>query len=249
MAVCGALARGAELALAEHGRADLHPVRIAVDMFAPVRMQPIRWTTDIVRDGSRLCLIDVALLQDDRRVARAAVTFVKPSEAAPGHTWNPTVAPTPPSPDLAPESERPRIPFFRSTSDWSQDIPTHQNADRKESWSTPIPVVVGEKPSGFQSAAAVADGASMLTNWGTAGVGYINSDVTLALTREPTGYQIGLSAIDRVESAGAMVGTVRMFDRQGTFGSVLITAISNAKRAIDFTSRGFPGTRRRDRPE
>lgn len=233
VAVSGALARAAELRLRETGRTDLRPARWVVDLFKAARMRPCTFTTEVVREGSRIALVDVTLTQDGQRVARASATFLKPSEPAPGDVWEPTERPSPPPLDVAPETDEPRVPFVLSESGWSQNFTEHQNASRKGSWSSAIPVVPGEPLTPFQAVAAAADGASMVTNWGTKGVEYINTDIALTLAREPVGVEIGLLATDRVEHDGIASGTTAVFDRAGALGTVTVAALSNARRTVD----------------
>jgi hypothetical protein len=123
-----------------------------------------------------------------------------------------------------------------SSAGWSQDFLEHQNADRKATWSTAVPVAPDVPLTGFQAAAATADGASMVTNWGANGVEYINTDITLTLAREPDGTEIGLLATDRVEADGIAVGTAAMFDRTGPLGTVMVAALANARRTVDLGS-------------
>ena len=54
-------------------------------------------------------------------------------------------------------------------------------------------VVPEEVPSGFVVAASIADATSMVTNWGSNGVEYINTDISLTLARLPVGREIGLA--------------------------------------------------------
>ena len=77
------------------------------------------------------------------------------------------------------------------------------------------------------AAAAVADSASMVTNWGSRGVEFINTDINLTLARLPVSREIGLAATDRVLADGLAVGTVVLFDREGRIGSCTVTAMSN----------------------
>src|ERR1044071_2924507 len=120
VAVSGALARALELRLAETGRTDLHPARYTVDLFQPARMAPCTVTTEIVREGRRICLIDATLLQDGARVARASCTFLLPTESPTGRVWTPEDHPESPPEDQVPPSEEPRVPFFASSEPWSQ---------------------------------------------------------------------------------------------------------------------------------
>jgi hypothetical protein len=234
VAVSGALARCAEHAVRSAGRTDLVGVRSTVDLFRAATMDPCLLTAEVVRESPRLCLVDVALTQGERRVARAGALFLKPTASAPGEIWSPSERPVPPPEDIAPRTDEPHVPFFFSSAGWSQNFGEHQDASRKQSWNSAIPVVAGERPSGFVAAAAVADGASLVTNWGSGGVEYINTDVTLTLAREPVGLQIGLSAVDRIEQDGIAVGTAAVFDRTGPIGTAVVTSLSNARRSIDF---------------
>jgi hypothetical protein len=233
VALSGALARAAERQLDEVGRDDLIPARWTVDLFKPARMRPAKFNTEVVREGRRICLVDVTMTQDGQRVARASATFLKPTETAPGEVWEPAHRPAPPPYDVAPPATEARVPFFRSDSDWSQDFSQHQNAGRKASWNTTFPVVMGEELTGFQAAAAIADGGSMVTNWGTGGVEYINTDIAMTLSRRPVGIEIGLEATDRVERDGIAVGTATVYDREGPLGSVITAALANSRRTVD----------------
>ena len=248
VALSGALAWAAERRLAEAGRTDLRPARWAVDLFRPARMVPCTLSAEIEREGRRICLVDVILSQDGQRVARGTATFLQPSASTEGEVWEPSERPEPPAADVVAPSTRPRAPYVRSSADWSQDFLAHQNAARKATWSTAVPVVAGEPVTGFQAAAATADGASMVTNWGTRGIEYINTDITLTLAREPEGVEIGLLATDRVEHDGIAVGTATVFDRRGPLGSVLVAALANARRTVDLGSVTYTDDGRRGSP-
>ena len=234
VAVSGALARGLETKVAEIGRTDLIPARYTVDLFQPAKMAPCTVVTEVVREGRRLALIDAALMQGDVRVARASCIFLLPTENAGGDVWTAEEHPVPPPLDVVPVSDEPRVPFFKSNVDWSQSFPEHQNAGRKQTWQVGLPVVAGEEGTPFQSVAAIADGTSMVVNWGTEGVQYINTDITLALARKPVSLEVGLSATDRVEVDGIAVGTVEVFDRAGPLGTAMVTSLANGKRPVSF---------------
>lgn len=232
VAVSGVLGRCAEQALDELGRTDLRPARLVVDLFRPVRMAPCLFVTELVREGSRLALVDVTLVQDGEAMARAALTCLAVSATTEGRVWAPTERPSPPPTEVAPPTEVPHQPWIRSEAGWSQDRAKHQNAAHKSSWSNPPAVVAGERRTPFQAAASMADGTNLVVGWGDRGVEYINSDLTLSLARLPRGTEIGLSALDRIESDGVAVGTATMFDREGPLGTVTMTSIANARRAV-----------------
>jgi hypothetical protein len=238
VAVSGALARGVERRVRELGRDDLVPARYTVDLFKAARMRDCVVTTEVVREGPRICLVDAVLTQvvDDVevRVARASALFLKPTAATEGAVWSPDERPSPPPLDVAPPTEGPHVPFFHSSAGWSQSFGLHQNDTRKSSWNTAIPVVDGEAPSPFEAVASIADGASMVTNWGDRGIEYINTDITLTLARLPIGLSVGMSALDRVEVDGIAVGTAAVFDRTGPLGTAVVTSLANTLRVVDF---------------
>jgi hypothetical protein len=246
VAAGGAMARAAEATLA--GRSDLTPVRFTVDLFRPVRMQPCELRTRIVREGRRLGLVDVELVQDGEVMARAATLFLAPSEPAEGRVWAPPSAGQafdPPPEDLAPPSDEPHPPYFASDGHWSAEFADHQNAGRKSSWNPAMPIVVGERATPFQAAASVADGASLVTNWGEGGIEHINTDLSLILTRAPESTEIGLVALDRATHAGIASGVAAMFDRVGRCGTVNVTSLVNSRRTVDLGSVAYSedGTR------
>lgn len=246
VAVSGALGRALERAVTALGRDDLQPTRYTVDLFRAARMQPCEVSTEVVREGSRICLVDATMTQSGERVARASAVFLKPTASTGGEVWCPAERPVPPPHDVAPPTDEPHVPYFHSAVGWTQDFGQHQNGSRKQSWNSAIPVVAGEAITPFQAAAAIADGASLVTNWGSRGVEYINTDITLTLVRPPVGVEIGLSAVDRVEQDGISVGTAAMFDRSGPLGTCVVTALANARRVVDMGGISYDddGTRR-----
>lgn len=235
LAVSGALGRAIEARALAAGRPELVPARYTVDLFRAASMAPCELTTTVVREGPRLCLVDATLLQGGEPVARASAVLLRRSEDPSGTVWSPDDVPEPPSTDIAPDTDDPHIPFFGSDAGWSQDFGQHQNASRKQTWQTGLPIVVGEQPSGFVSAASIADATSMVTNWGTEGVQYINTDITLSLSRPPAGIKIGLLATDHHACDGIAVGSATVYDRRGAFGVATVTALANSRRTVDLS--------------
>lgn len=240
VAMSGALARGLEFGLAERGRTELRPARYSVEMFQPARMQPVETEWEVVRESARLCLIDARLVQDGEAVARASCIFLAPTANPDGEIWAPDIAPEPPPIDLAPVSDEPTVPFFASDAAWSQDFTHHQNGGRKVTWQTAVPVVAGEDPTGFTAAASIADATSMVVNWGSKGVTYINTDITMNLSRLPVSNGIGLMAVEHTEHDGIATGVAVMFDREGRIGSTAVAGLANAKRTVDLSAAENP---------
>ena len=97
-----------------------------------------------------------------------------------------------------------------------------------------MPVLPDQPVSSFVHATQSAESTSLLTNLGTDGIGYINCDLTLALARVPEGPQLGIEADTHITADGIAVGTATLYDRNGPYGTGIVTAVSNAAAQIDF---------------
>ncbi len=233
-AICGLLARALEQ---QHCADGFSPARLTVDLFRPTLNKPVTVVTELVRDGNRIRVADAALMQDGEDVARASAVFLKRSVQPPGERWTRAESPEPPP---FPVADGPTAPVWRSGLDgWSSNIGDHQNSGRKRMWQAPLSVVEGEPPSAFAGVAMIGESTSLMTNWGTTGIGFINADLTLALARPLIGSEIGVEADSHISADGIAVGSATLFDRHGSFGTCVVTALSNADREVDF-SHGDP---------
>lgn len=240
VAVSGAMARAIERAVP---RDDLRPARYTLDMFRPATMSPFAIETTIVREGKRICLVDAVLVQDGEPKVRASTIFLKPSEDPDGEIWQPEDNPS--APAGVPVLTGPTVPWFASAKPWSQDFVEHQNAGRKQTWQHGVPIVAGEEPTPFQAVASIADGTTLACNWGSKGVQYINTDITLSLARLPRTAELGLRGERWSGADGIAVGVATVFDRDGVIGQSMVTSLANALRTVDFEKHDFneDGTR------
>ncbi|MBF6186469.1 MULTISPECIES: acyl-CoA thioesterase domain-containing protein [Nocardia] len=231
VAVCGLLGRGLE-ALCPTG---FVPARFTADLFAPVFDAPIELRADVIRAGSRIVVAEVWIVQDGHERVRASGVFLRRGEQPPGRVWTRDLDLPVPPPGCVPVDGGP--PLFRSGSAaWTGDFAANQNADRKASWHSMPPVVIGEQATPFQRAALTADAANQVCHWGTHGAGYINADVTLALSRLPAGFELGLYAENTFADAGISIGTAIVYDRVGPLGTCTVTTLSNAHRQVDLAA-------------
>ena len=230
LAVSAALARETERTIATVGRHDLQPVRWTLDMFRAARMRPSVTSAGVVRNGPRLCLVDAILTQDGEPVARASALYLRPSETPDGVVWSGGASPTAPEPGRVTDG-RERL-YFDPDHGWGEWTEGFQHSPRKQIWHFPIPVVHGEPLTPFQLAAAVGDVTNLIANLGSAGLEYINPDVTLTIARLPAESEIGLALTDRVERRGLAIGTAVVFDRAGVLGTVTASGLANAHRTV-----------------
>ncbi|MCX4091896.1 thioesterase family protein [Nocardia sp. alder85J] len=227
-AVCGLLARELEKHCPD---AEFVPARLTVDLFMPVVNDPIAVRAEVVRRGNRIVVADARIEQDGEVRARATAVFLRTGDTPPGRIWRSAhTLPDPPEPT----DRDMHLVVQTGADDWTPDFGACQNAERKTIWQHQPPLVAGEPTSAFQRAAIVGDTTNMVCNWGSQGVGYINSDMTLTLSRLPEGPELGLQAADHVAHDGISVGTATLYDRLGRVGTCVVTAVSNSRRQLDF---------------
>lgn len=219
-----------------YGLDEFLPARLTVDLFKAARGVPTIAKTELIRDGRRVRNSECELTQDGVTVARAVLVQYRRAEARRGTEWvRPSHFSIPPQLD-----EARGINIGSDALGWTSAIADHQNADRKRTFNRTIDVVDDAPSSPFVRAAMTAEGTSLVTNLGTAGVGYINGDLTVALSRLPVDDWIGLEADSHWAADGIAVGAATLFDRDGAFGTGLVTAVSNPDAQIDFADDPFP---------
>lgn len=229
-AVLGLLAHAIE---GEYKQDEFFATRVTADLFRPVRMGRIDVRSRIIRWGNRIRLVEAELIQSDEAVARATVAFYRKSRNAAGAHWVDSRVPQPPSP--AEHVGERLIGTSGENSDWGplpHGGPAWRTSDRKRIWTTGWSVIAGEATTPFVRAAMIADLTNLVTNMGTEGIGYINGDVTLALTRLPEGIELGLEADSHRACDGVAVGSATMFDRDGPLGICTVSAIENDRRTL-----------------
>lgn len=172
-------------------------------------------------------------------VARSTTVFVKESTNPPGERWE---RPAETIEFHPPETDRDDpFPWFGTATgsgeiEWSHDMGAHQSADRNWLWTRAVSTVVGERPSPFERSVISGESTSLVCNWGSQGIAFINCDLTVALSRLPVGSRIGVEAASHVEVDGISTSTTNLYDTAGQFGVGMVTGVNNAAAAIDFTA-------------
>lgn len=228
-AVCAAAARTLER---EHGLAGFVPARFTIDLFKAAKGQPLEVHTEVIRAGRRIHIASATVRQGEVEVAEARLVQLRATETPPGEEWH-SEHPFDPPADAGVDW------WYRSDNDWSTSMGDHQNSGRKSLWAVPLGAVEGEERSAFVEAVVAAESTSLVTNWGSQGIGYINADLTVALDRLPVGDRIGLRAETHLTANGVSVGTATLFDSRGPIGTGMVTAVGNAAAQIDFSANGI----------
>ncbi|NDK88945.1 thioesterase family protein [Gordonia desulfuricans] len=246
-AVCAIAAHHTEDEFAETG---FRPARFTVDMFKAARDLPTSMRSRLVRSGGRIRVAEVDVFQhpadgEEVLAARATTVYLRESQNPPGQRWtrpDSAVSFVPPA-----ETTDDLMPFFATdpadapfggvpAGEWTREIGSHQTATRKRLWAAAAPAVAGEPLTPFVQAAISAESTSLVCNWGSTGIGFINCDLTMALSRLPRGTRIGIEADSHTEHDGISVSTAGLYDADGMFGTGMVTAVNNAAAQIDFTT-------------
>lgn len=234
-AVCALAARAAD---SEFGEAGFRAARFTVDLFKVAREVPTRTRATLIRDGRRIRVVDVDVVQPAASgdgevvVARATTIFLRESTNPPGDRWISDDPFTPPQVDPLDV-----LPHFGAHGHpWSSDMATGQNGFRKRLWTSAVAVVAGEELTPFQRVAISSESTSLIANWGSTGIGFINCDLTVTMSRLPVGDRIGVDAESHTEHDGISASTCALYDSRGRFGTGMVSAVDNSAALIDFTA-------------
>lgn len=235
-AVAGLAARALEIAFAQSG---FHTARFTIDLLKPARKVQTRVQTRLVRDGRRVRYTECDILQGEWIVARATAVQYRLSEAPAGQEWTPQISFAAPGVSTGDE-----LLVGSDSAGWSALGAQHQNTDRKRAYYRGVNVIGSEPLTPFVRSVIVSEAAAnMVVNLGTKGIGYINGDLTVSLSRSPHGEFIGVQGDSRFADDGIAVGTATLFDEAGPFGTAMVTSLANPAAQIDFA-----GTARNEAP-
>jgi len=222
----------------DYGADGFIPARFTADLFRAARLVPTSVRTRAVRDGRRIRITECDILQAGTEVARATLVQYRTSGPPPGQEWVATDA------SFAPPSGTGSTgaAYFVGSDDagWAGSVgmgggvDAHQNTSRKRVYHRAAELVAGQPASPFVRAVVAAEATSLVTNLGTEGIGYINGDLTVALSRLPVGDYVGLQADSHWCADGISVGSATLFDDLGPIGTGMVTALANPAAQIDF---------------
>ena len=218
-----------------YGADGFLPARFTADLFKAARRVPTLVRSRLIRDGRRVRNAECDILQGDALVARAVMVQYRQSEAPPGQEWTGR-------PEFVPPTGVEGSVYLVGSDDggWSPSGAQHQNTSRKRVYQSTIDVIAGKQASPFVRTVVAAEATSLVTNLGTRGIGYINGDLTVALSRLPVGDYVGVQAESHWCADGIAVGSATLFDGTSAFGTAMVTAIANPAAQIDFGTNPPP---------
>jgi hypothetical protein len=220
----GLTARAAEQARAES--AELACSRLTVDLFRSVPLAPVRVTTNQVRAGRRIMVLDVTVEQDDGPVGQGRVVLLRRSEQPGGRFRPPPAWGVPTPPELGPPEP---MATRRWTPPWeSWRVGNGAVTMTRGLWIRDThPLVTGERLTPLVRLAMAADLASPVSNSSDRGLSFINADYTVYLGREPQGEYVGIQPDGHLSEAGVAAGRCVLHDLGGPVGFAGTTAVAN----------------------
>lgn len=191
--------------------------RLTIEIVGPVPVDELTVTARVERPGRSVELLGAELSAGGRvamraqawRVAAAPVTAGPPEDAVPPLPADESPAP----PAIAASGYLRSVEWRSAAGDWTSPGPATV-------WARPrVPLVDGEPMSGLQRLMSVVDSASGISAalpW--EGWMFINTDLSVHLTRHPQGDWILLDATTRIAEGGAGLATAAVGDAAGVLG-------------------------------
>lgn len=204
------------------------PARLTVDMYRLPDLSPIEVVVRPIREGSRLRLIEAELFSGGKSSARATCQFLRRTDPPPGRVWSPSNWDAPAPHDIPePDDRRGGLGGMWATRPIAGAF---GDVGPRRLWMSEMrELIEGEAWTPFARVAVAADFASPFANAGDAGLGYINSDVTLYLARVPVGEWIGFEVVDHQASEGVAFGACALYDEAGRIGQASVAALAQRR--------------------
>jgi hypothetical protein len=208
---------------------DFIPARLTVDMYRLPDLSPIEIKTRVVRDGGRIKVIDAEFFSAGTSMARATCQLLRRTQNPEGTIWSPPNWDAPKPADIPePEDRRGGMGGMWTTRPIRGAF--GQAGGRRELWMSEVRELIGGEPlTPFSRVALAADFASPFANSGDKGLGYINSDVTLYLSRLPVTEWVGFQVVNHQATDGVAVGECWLYDEQGPIGSSSVCALAQRR--------------------
>lgn len=228
-----ALLAGAAEALLE----DLFPARVSVELLRPVPVAPLAVTTQLIRPGRKVRLVQGEVRTEDGTVvATATVLGIRRADVPVPPEGRPAATP-PPGPDTVPPAAREDV-SISATWDAFHNVGVEHRFVRG-SFAAPgpstdwirlaVPVVADRPTTPLQRVMAAADFGN-----GISGVAdfrdlmFINPDLTVHLHRLPEGEWVGLDAVSSLEGHGVGLAQSALWDERGPLGRSLQSLLLEA---------------------
>ncbi len=212
-----------------HADPAFQVARHTVDMFRVAPRQPVDVSTQVVRDGNRIRVIDASIAVDGVEVGRASIVMLRHAPHPEGRVWAPEPW-HPPHPDtVAPDRH-----MAGGSVPWAWETRSIQGSfgtfNQRLMWiRDSIGFVDDVLPSPLVRAALVSDFANPFANSGEAGLQFVNGDATLYMHRDPVGEWIGLQGVAHHAGGGVAIGEIALYDLDGLWGRTTVCSVAQSR--------------------
>jgi hypothetical protein len=211
----------------QHRTPDYLPARLTVDMYRLPDLSPVEVVTRVVKDGYRIKVIDAEFISGGQSAGRATCQLLRRTENPPGNVWRPKPWDAPKPADIAPPDQGPMGGMWKVR----PIAGAFGSLGERKIWMAEVrDLVEGQAWTPFARVAVAADFASPFANAGDQGLGYINTDLTLYLHREPATEWVGFEVFNHGASDGVAVGECLLHDEDGPIGSASCTALAQKRK-------------------
>jgi hypothetical protein len=206
------------------------PARLTVDMYRLPDLSPVEVRTRVVKDGYRIKVVDAEFISGGESAGRATCQLLRKTENPPGNVWVPEPWDVPrPDEITPPEDQRGAMGGMWKVKPISGAF--GQRGMPRRIWMAEVrELVEGEPFTPFARVATAADFVSPFANSGDQGLGYINSDATIYLHREPVSDWIGFDVKHHGATAGVSVAECWLYDEAGGIGFASCTALAQKRK-------------------
>lgn len=207
-------------------------VRFTVDLFRAVPLSPLSVSTELVRDGKRIQVVDASLHAGGVEVGRARALKIRLTELPDTDLGTTSLDDEPPHP--GPEELQP-LDWKGVFGDHDDRLRFHTDAVEIRtvdgSFVKPVPgnswfrlscrLLEGEELTPFQRLAVMAD----LANGNSQALDplkwlFVNPDITLYVYRLPRGEWIGMRSVVHQAAHGIGITETSVYDRHGRVGHI-----------------------------
>ena len=212
---------------AKHGAPDFQPARLTVDLYRMPPFAPVEVTTQLERDGNRIRVVDSVFTSGGTAIARASCVMLRRAANPEGEVWSPAgwQAPHPDSLEAPPWAGT-REPMW----DTRAITGGFGRVGPKRAWLRENRALAPDvEMSPFVRAAFAADFTNPFANSGSAGLEFVNADITLYLHRLPRGEWLGFDVIEHRASDGVALGECALYDLDGPIGRSLVCGVANRR--------------------
>jgi hypothetical protein len=224
----GMLVRAAERLLPEQ-----RLVRITVDLTRPIPHAGFRIAGEVTRAGRTASTTELSIVDGEGR----AVVTARTMHIAPQPERDLPTAPadTPRSTDASPgefafAAGAHPLPMFSHGVEMRYPDGHDHRPGPTTAWMRTVPLLPDEKVSGFARICPLADcGNAISRNADPGPIAFMNTDLTLALHREPVGEWFGMQAVSRWEPHGIGMSDALLFDDHGAVGRAIQSLVIQSR--------------------